>query len=229
MTDTRTNMRPEGGVIGSQMRITERVIEIDLHRDRESRVVILAPDRCLHMQREQRETFLLVREIGQPFGLNAAPPLQIVEAFLCTLPALTLRSDSVALAPELLVLATERLNLDEKWRDQLAIIDGGDPPHKVRSLALYLCDPLVQCRDVRSRRIDIAQPCHLVLDHLRVGKDFFNTSPNLRVKPAGGYCSWRAPVNIAIAGVAAVVRFRFPIRDDQAIAAIASSGIARPQ
>jgi len=45
-------MRLEGDVIGSQLRITERVIEIDLHRDRALLAVILAPDRCLHIERE---------------------------------------------------------------------------------------------------------------------------------------------------------------------------------
>jgi hypothetical protein len=66
------------------------------------------------MQCEQREAFLLVREIGQPFGLNAAPPLQIIEAFLRELPASALRFDVIALALELLMLGAERLDLNEK-------------------------------------------------------------------------------------------------------------------
>ena len=60
-TDTRTNMHLEGVVIGRQVRITKWVIEINLHRDREPWVVILAPDRSLHVEREQREALLLVR------------------------------------------------------------------------------------------------------------------------------------------------------------------------
>jgi hypothetical protein len=39
---TAINMRRAEVVIDSQVKITERVIEVDLHRDRESRVVILA-------------------------------------------------------------------------------------------------------------------------------------------------------------------------------------------
>jgi hypothetical protein len=52
MTDTRTNMRLEEVAIGSQVRITERLIEIGLHPGCEPGFVILAPDRCLHMQRK---------------------------------------------------------------------------------------------------------------------------------------------------------------------------------
>jgi hypothetical protein len=53
-------MRLEGGVIVSQVRIIERSIELDLHRYREPRVMILAPDCCLHVAREEREALLLV-------------------------------------------------------------------------------------------------------------------------------------------------------------------------
>jgi hypothetical protein len=47
-------MRLEEGVTGCQVRITEWGIEIDLHRDRELRVVILTPDRCRHMNYKAR-------------------------------------------------------------------------------------------------------------------------------------------------------------------------------
>lgn len=80
------------------------------------------------------------------------------------LPTSTLRFDVVALTMKLLVLVTERRGLNEKWSGQLVIIDGGNSSHEVRSLALYLCDPLVQCSDVRSGRIGIVQPCHFVDD-----------------------------------------------------------------
>jgi hypothetical protein len=106
-------MRLAGAVIGSQLRITERVIEIDLHRYRKSRVMILAPNHCLHME---RKTLLLVREIGQLFGLNSASPLEIVEAFLRALPASSLGFDSVALALTLFMPGAKRLDLNEKWR-----------------------------------------------------------------------------------------------------------------
>jgi hypothetical protein len=59
--DTRTNMHLEEDVIGSQVRIIEPGIEVDLHRYREPRVVILAPNWCLLVERKKREALLLVR------------------------------------------------------------------------------------------------------------------------------------------------------------------------
>ena len=61
MTDTRTNMRLEGVVIGSQLRITEWVIKIQLHRDRELWIVILAQVDGFSVVREQRRTLLHLR------------------------------------------------------------------------------------------------------------------------------------------------------------------------
>jgi hypothetical protein len=48
------NMRPDGVVIGSQVRTTKRGIEIDLHRDCQSRVAILVPDYCFDLEHKAR-------------------------------------------------------------------------------------------------------------------------------------------------------------------------------
>ena len=54
-------MRLEEVVIGSQLRITEWVSKIHLHRDREARFVILAPVNDFSVEREQRRTLLHLR------------------------------------------------------------------------------------------------------------------------------------------------------------------------
>jgi hypothetical protein len=49
-TDTHTSMPLAGGVIGSRVRTTKRGIEIDLHRDCQSRVAILVPNYLFHLE-----------------------------------------------------------------------------------------------------------------------------------------------------------------------------------
>ena len=158
-----------------------------------------------------------------------APPLQIVEVISCTLPASTLSIEVVTLELELLMLATEHLDLNQKWSGHVIVVNGGNPPHEVRSLAIHLCYPLVEGADVGTGRIDITQSCHFIGDYLRVRKHLFDSSPNLGVESTRGNCSWRTAVNIMIAGVAAIVRLSLPIHNDKAVAAIPASRITRSQ
>jgi hypothetical protein len=53
-------MHLEEDVIGDQVRITESIVEGDLHRHSDPPVVILAPNCYLHMERKKREALLLV-------------------------------------------------------------------------------------------------------------------------------------------------------------------------
>jgi hypothetical protein len=121
-------------------------------------------------------------------------------------PSLTLIVDVVTLELELLMLATEHLNLNQKWSGHVIVVNGGNPPHEVRLLAIHLCYPLVQGADVGTSRIDITQSCHFIGDYLRVRKHLFDSSPNLGVESTRGNRSWRTAVNITIAGLAAIVR-----------------------